>query len=200
MPVITEITPQKKKTNIFNIFVEGEFFCALSDLELANSNLHVGQEIKKSDLNQLKKQALQSKAYNRAVYFLSFRPRSHREVETYLKKLDYDQSTIDFVVSKLEKNNLLNDEQFITNWIDYRKLVKPTSKRRLEQELLAKGIDRLLIRNALESIGQTDELETIKQIVNKKLRQQKYKNPAKLTQYLLRQGFNYQDIKDVLQN
>jgi regulatory protein len=93
----------------------------------------------------------------------------------------------------------LNDEAFARAWIENRRLLKPISLRRLTQELRQKHLSNDVIEQVLAE-DETDELETLRELVAKKQLQSKYRdNELKFMQYLARQGFNYGDIKQALQ-
>jgi SOS response regulatory protein OraA/RecX len=76
-------------------------------------------------------------------------------------------------------------------------LKKGASRRKLEAELRAKGVDLQIIEKHLADSVRTDEDELQKVIAKKAGR---YSDPQKLMQYLARQGFSYDDIKTALQD
>jgi SOS response regulatory protein OraA/RecX len=64
-------------------------------------------------------------------------------------------------------------------------------------ELRQKRIDDETIQKVLDD-DQADEQEILKELINRKRRQTRYRDDQKLIAYLARQGFNYSDIKDVM--
>jgi regulatory protein len=133
----------------------------------------------------------------RVINLLSRRVRSEWELRNYLKLKDYSQEIIDSIIKKLSNKNLVNDLEFARRWIENRRLLKNVSKQRLKMELRQKRIDSEIITKVL-SEDETTELEVLQNLVERKKVQSRYKDQDKLVQYLLRQGFNYQDIKQVL--
>ena len=94
---------------------------------------------------------------------------------------------------------MLNDLGFARAWVQNRRLLRPTSKRKLQQELRAKRVADDIITQVLEE-DETEENDILKELVAKKRQQAKYKNDdLKLMQYLARQGFSYGDIKAALE-
>ena len=73
-------------------------------------------------------------------------------------------------------------------------LLKPKSDRALSAELMAKGIDRSIIDIAISDMGDDFKLNSLKEVITKKMRQLKYQDKQKLTEYLSRQGYNYSFI------
>ena len=78
-----------------------------------------------------------------------------------------------------------------------RRLFKATSLRRLTQELRQKRISDDIISRVLAD-DDTDELAVLRSMVGKKRQLSRYHDDMKLMQYLVRQGFSYDDIKTVL--
>ena len=89
MPIITRISTQNRK-NRFNVEVDGEFAFGASDVLLARENLYKGKEIGIEEIERLKQAAEEEKMYEKALHFLSYRPRSKKEVELHLKKKSKD--------------------------------------------------------------------------------------------------------------
>ncbi|HEX5455917.1 MAG TPA: RecX family transcriptional regulator, partial [Candidatus Saccharimonadales bacterium] len=78
-----------------------------------------------------------------------------------------------------------------------RRLLKPTSRRKLVLELRQKRISDEIISAVMDS-EPADEREVLKELIAKKSGQTRYQDKQKLMQYLARQGFNYSDIKSAL--
>jgi SOS response regulatory protein OraA/RecX len=73
---------------------------------------------------------------------------------------------------------------------------KGVSKRRLQQELMSKGVAAEIISNALDDV-QRDEIEDIAKIIKRKINRY---DDDKLKSYLMRQGFKYGDILLAISN
>ena len=74
------------------------------------------------------------------------------------------------------------------------------SNRAIMSELFAKGVDREVANQVLEESADS-ELARLKILIAKKQRLSRYqKDPAKLMQYLVTQGFNWQLVKQELNN
>jgi regulatory protein len=62
---------------------------------------------------------------------------------------------------------------------------------------MLKGVDRKIIDKVLNN-SMRDETDDLKKVISKKIG--KYSDEKKLIQYLMRQGFRYNDIINELQN
>lgn len=195
---ITAIKQQVKLADRYSIYVDEKYAFSLSSGELLNSGLVPGQEITEQELVGLKDRSIIDKAYNRALDLISRRLRSQWELEDYLKRKDYAPEVSIEVIKKLREHGWLYDLRFAESWVRNRRLLKATSRRRLTQELRQKRVPDAIIEQALET-DETDEREVLKDLVERKRKQSKYQDKMKLTQYLSRQGYNYDDIKNALE-
>ena len=103
-----------------------------------------------------------AKLLNKAYRFLSYRPRSVKEVEDYLlKKSSFAKASegqekqeieklIDSIINKLKEQKFLNDFEFAKWWIESRAKFKPRALKIIKLELRQKGIDKELIEQVLE--------------------------------------------------
>jgi regulatory protein len=196
---ISAIKQQVKRRDRYSIYGDGKYLFSFSESELLSSGIKIGQELDESNLNELKGKAVLDKAYDRALNLISHRMRSEWELRDYLKRKDYDEDVQEATVSRLRDRGYINDTEFAKRWVENRRLLKATSKRRLAQELRQKRISDEIINQTLEA-DETDELEVLKDLVERKRKQTKYQDDLKLMQYLARQGFSYNLIKTALHN
>lgn len=194
---ITDIKQQVKRQGRYSIYVDGKFAFGLGELALINSGISIGLELTAEELDTLRQDAHTDKAYNLALGQVARRPRSEWEMRDYLRRKDYDPELITQLVKRLYAADFLNDRDFARRWVETRRLLKQTSKRRLQQELRAKRISDDIISEVLAE-DETDEAEVLRTVVEKKRTQTRYRDNEKLMAYLLRQGYNYEDIKNAL--
>jgi regulatory protein len=194
---ITAIKQQVKRQDRYSIYVDEKYLFSFSENELINSGLKVRQELSEQELLGLKDQAVLGKAYDRTLNLVSHRPRSEWELRDYLKRKDYDEDVITQTLVRLNERGYVNDLDFAQRWVESRRLLKTTSKRRLAQELRQKRIADDIISQVLES-DETDERQVLRELIERKRKQTKYQDNLKLMQYLSRQGFSYDDIKSTL--
>lgn len=194
---ITDIKPQVKNPNRYSIFLDSKYSFSLSTDELLDQHLTVGMELDIATLKELNNTAKVDKAYMQVLNLLARRPRSVWEVEQYLEKKSIEHNTVTKIVNKLKKNELLNDTKFAESWVSNRRLLKNVSKKRLEQELYQKRISNQIISKVLSEDDVTD-FDVLQELITRKLKQTRYKDKQKLMAYLIRQGFNYNDVKRVI--
>jgi regulatory protein len=194
---ITAIKQQVKRQDRYSIYGDEKYLFSFSEAELLNSGIRIGQELDESKLEELKDKAVLDKAYDRSINLISHRFRSEWEIRDYLKRKDYEEGVQGRVIERLRERGYINDADFAKRWVENRRLLKATSRRRLAQELRQKRIEDEIIKQTLET-DETDEVEVLKELIERKRKQTKYKDDLKLMQYLARQGFSYDLIKTAL--
>lgn len=96
-------------------------------------------------------------ALDRAVGYLAARARSKREIEQKLLQAGYRPCTVDMVIYKLQRENLLDDADFARQWVESRANHK-LGRTRIAQELRRKGISSEEAEEALSAIDDEDQL------------------------------------------
>lgn len=191
---VTDIKQQQRLVGRYSIFVDGKYTFSLSEQALLEAKLNIGKELDSSQVEQLKISSGFDKLYNQLLRYIAIRQRSRWEIGNYLKLKKVEPEDQERLVSILIEKGWINDKVFAELWVSNRRQLKATNKRRLRQELLVKRVDSEIIDQVLAE-DDTDEELVIKQLVDNKRRQTRYKDDDKLMQYLSRQGFGYELIK-----
>lgn len=221
---VTKIQQQAKRSDRYSIYIDEKYSFSLSDYQLVGSGITVGKEFTQETLDTFLQESNFGKAYERALNYVMIRPRSEKEIKDYLSrtfmypkpktftdkqgKLHIKKQTVDKekvaimierVMGRLSEKGYINDITFARSWIQSRQLTKKPSKRMLAQELRAKAVSPEIIATLLQNQNH-HELNNLHELIIKKRKLTKYQDDVKLTQYLLRQGFNYDDIKSEISN
>ena len=205
MPVITKIEAQKNK-KAFNIFLDGKFAFSLNPVVLLLSHLRKNQVLTDGQIIDLTFSSDCQRYYDLAVNFISFRPRSEKEVVNYLKrKLDKEKffSLSASIVDKLKKNKFINDEYFADWFIDQRVTFKHKGKIAIKSELALKGIDPRIIEEKLAQIDDSGQLAQALALAEKR-RERFGRLPwpgvkLKLVRFLSGKGYGWEIIKGALE-
>ncbi len=205
---ITAIAIQAKNKNRVNVSVDGVYRFSLDVYQLADLGIRIGKEYTEAELVALENESIFGKVYGRALEYCLSRPHSAKEVRDYLYKKTRDQRTktgelrqgvspeiTARVFDRLVDKKYINDESFARFWVENRNVRKGTSSRKLTMELRAKGVASEIIEQALHASPRSETNELQKMIEKKRNR---YPDDQKLMQYLVRQGFSYDDVKQAL--
>lgn len=205
---ITGLSVQARDKNRVNVKIDGSYSFSLDILQVAELGVKVGAEYTADELEELKNESQYGKLYTRALEYMLVRPRSERELKDYLYRKTrptrsktgelrpgVSAALADRVYARLRDKGYIDDEKFTRFWVENRNLRKGVSKRKLESELRAKGVDATLIAGVLSASERADEDE-LQKIIQKKAH--RYADEQKLIAYLARQGFSYDDIRQAL--
>jgi len=139
---------------------------------------------------------------NRAVKLLAAKPRSAAELrERLLEKSWTNTEIVDGVIEKLKEYKFVDDRQFAGDLALSKLRQKPQGKRRLQQSLSQKKLDKEIVEAALRSaFEKMPETELIDSAIAKRLRlkgkPKTREETKKFYDHLLRQGFSFDLIME----
>jgi len=139
---------------------------------------------------------------NRAVKLLAAKPRSIRELrERLLEKSWTNAEIVDGVLEKLKGYGYLDDDQFARDVALSNLRQKPQGRRRLQQTMSRKKLDRETVDSAIEAAFEKvpeDELidVAIEKYLRLKGRPENRDQLKKFYDHLLRRGFDYSLVRE----
>lgn len=160
MAIISAIEPQKstqlKKNKRFNVFVDQKYAFSVSEENLLKFKLKSGLSLNEKEIKIITNDEFYKKILDYCINFLSFRPRTEKEVTDYIvKKISIkqdipfqqakDSQIIPEIIKRLKKYKYINDKDFIAWWIKSRNDSKQKGIRLIKLELRQKGITRELL-------------------------------------------------------
>ena len=195
MKKITDIKPQIKTPTRVNIYLDNSFYCGLELETLMKNRLKIGMEIEEERLDEIQKESEASRAFDRALNFISRSKKTRKQVKTYLAGKGYTEKTIDFVIEKMEGYAFINDGEYAEEYAAA--YSKNKGKRLIALELKQKGVSEKDMKVALENVG--DESENAAAVARKymKNKEKSRENTLKCYKYLLSKGFDYDTAKEV---
>ena len=143
-----------------------------------------------------------TRTMNRAVKLLAAKPRSIRELrERLLEKLWTNDEIVDRVIEKLKEYKYLDDEQFARDTALSKLRQKPQGKRRLQQTMSQKKLDKDVVATAIaDAFEKMPEEDMIDLAITKRLRlkgkPETREDTKKFYDHLLRQGFGFDLIRE----
>lgn len=187
---ITSLRFQKRNKDRVNVYIDDQFAFGLAAIEAVR--LRVGQTLSDDDIARLRVRDKVEQAYERALNFLSYRPRSETEVRRNLRKKDVEDEVAEVVVERLTRAGLLDDGEFARYWVENRLQFNPRGARALRHELRGKGVSNSVIADALADL---DEEVAARQVAETGARRLNHLEPRdfrrKLGAYMARRGFSY---------
>jgi regulatory protein len=162
-----------------------------------------GMEVDERKLAEIMSASYKRRAYERALYLLDYRDYSYIEM---LEKLEqnYPEGVCRETVDRLASCGLINDRRYAENLAEKYCQAKKYGLYRARQEIMRHGVDRELADEVLEPYEE-GIYERIKAVIEKKYAQILLENPdrknkVRVTGALVRLGYGYDDIKEVLED
>lgn len=204
--------PQKKNPKRVNIFIDGEFAFGISRESKIINKLKIQDSLSDIRIQNLIFNDQVERLLGKAIKFLSYRPRSEKEIrDNLLQKLKLTdkaeeekknfEKSIEEVIKKIKKIGQIDDREFAKWWVDQRTRFKKMSPRIIKSELWKKGIDKELIDEILTE-SNIDQYSLALEAAKKKLSSykslDKVEFKTKMSRFLASRGFSWEGIKKVV--
>lgn len=197
--LITKIIRKKTKRPLYSVYVDGAYGFDVSDEVLAKFGLAVGERLDDKKVEQIVTSEAMYRAQQIAINYISYRPRSSKEVIDHLKKKSFSAELAKTVTQQLQKKNLIDDIAFAQMFVRDRLKRKPIGSARLRQQLLMKGIAPNIIERVLHDLVNDDDQQRAAELLAAKrlshaagsyARLDPAKRKRRMFEYLLRRGFS----------
>ncbi len=214
MAIISAVEPQKstqlKKNKRFNVFIDQKYAFSVSEENLLKFKLKSGLSLDEKEIKNITNDEFLKKILDNCINFLSFRPRTEKEVTDFIiKKISIKQEIpfnqakesqiIPQIIKKLKKYKYINDPEFVTWWIKSRNESKQKGIRLIKLELRQKGIAKELLDQIVSNDSAQSAL-ALKALEKKKTKWQRTdpnQLKTKVLYYLGSRGFDMDTIKRV---
>jgi regulatory protein len=124
-----------------------------------------------------------------------YQDRCHKEIEAKLEEFTLIEEAKNQIILHLLEHDFLNEERFSKSFARGKFTIKKWGRQRIVRELKLREISAYNIKSALKEIDEEDYLQTIQTIAEKRNQIIKevdyYKRKKKLTDFLIRKGYEY---------
>jgi regulatory protein len=200
---ITAIERQRKRPDRVNVYLDGAFGFAVAEEVALLAGLKRGQILAAADVAALLDRETDRRAYETALNFLSYRPRSESEVRRALADKDHPPERIEAVLKRLRDARLVDDAAFARYWVENRDAFSPRGERALRAELRQKGVSDEVVAEVLidsAEVAESREESRAVEAGRKKARQlrglERQVFRQRLGGFLARRGFGYDEIRE----
>ena len=144
---------------------------------------------------------MNEKAYNYAIKYLK-NIKTKKDVYDYLIRKGFSDEETSEVCDYIEEVGLVDDDLYVKFFVEDSFRIKNKGARKIVYELKQRGIDDDKIEEAIEEASDM-EYEALKEAYKRKLEATKsetdpYKRKNKIIRFLISRGFDYSDIKDIV--
>ena len=195
--IITAIEPRRKSLSA--IFIDGEYALKLDTETVLSQRIKAGIEIDDDRLLELIKLSDAKRAKEKALWLISYRSHSKKELRDKISRT-CDRQSAEKAVERMEELGLVNDRDYAERCAQTLIFTKHMSKRGAAMELRRKGIESEIIDEVLDDI-EVDEREQIQAVIERKypkIDDEKIRRRAVAA--LQRLGYGWDDIKAVIES
>ncbi|HEM3696328.1 TPA: recombination regulator RecX [Streptococcus suis] len=191
------ITKIEKKKRLYLLEVEGQEKTYITEDTIVRFMLSKDKEITEEEFQAVRDFAQFSYGKNLALYYISFKQRTKKEVLDYLAKYEISGAPAQKIVANLEEDKWIDDKGYVEAYIRQNGLSGDKGPAMLRQKLMAKGVSKSLIDGGL---AEADFSDLADKVAEKLLRKYQNKLPLralqdKLVQGLVAKGFSYELAK-----
>ena len=194
---ISQITPTDE-TGKRQIYVDGELFAALPADVVMSLDLHTGDEYDEAAAEALVLRIESLRALQKAYTFLSYNAHSRKKLTEKLQKAGFSEGACELAMERLEQLGLIDDAALAARWAAVMLTSKRWGRRRANEELYKRGIDR---DTAEAALADYDDGAALYWQLEHKYGKKDLSDPKerqRVTAGLVRLGFSFEAIRNAL--
>ena len=138
----------------------------------------------------------------KAANYCAYQERCHQEVKQKLKEWGLRENEALDVMHQLIEQQYLNEERFAQAFAGGKFRTKQWGRVKIKLELKLREVSDYCIKSALQEIDESDYLQTLQNLLDKKWAETKAPNVlnkrAKVARYVVSKGFEQQLVWEVL--
>ncbi len=186
------------KADKIHIYIDDEYRMTVDGTFWYSEKWHNLEDIDEEELAALENAVNSRRAFLNGMNLLSRRAHGKKELINKLAQKHSREASED-AVQKLEELGLIDDEKFAEALADELLRRKKYAPRRIEAELIMKGIDRQIAEDTVNSLDK-DDFNRIILLLNSKYKNylSDEKGLRRAQNGLFRMGYSYSDIRKAL--
>jgi regulatory protein len=203
MRTVTAIEPYSGHR--YKVYLDGEFAFLLYRKELSDYRITENGILEEETCRQILEELLPLRAKKRSLKLLEMKSYTERQLRDKLRDGLYPPSVIDEAIAYVKSYHYIDDYAFACQYIEYHK--ENRSRRKLEEALTRKGIDRgCLARAMTDAYDSLQEGQQLELTQARRLLEKKHYTPdtadmkerQKMYTFLMRRGISSDIIRKVL--
>ena len=167
--------------------------------EARQFSLEEDMELPEEQYRQILYDIIGKRAIKRAMHLLEQQERTEHQLREKLMQSAYPAEAVEEAISYVKSYHYLDDMRYARTFIQFHQ--EERSRKRLEMDLLRRGVPKDIIAKSIEEEFSSDEKRQIRRLLEKKhfspdLADQK--EIRKMYGFLMRRGFKGSDIASVM--
>ena len=202
MPIVTEINPQKRKKDRYNIYLDGEYAGSLNAEMLVLGGIKMNKEISSTKFKEILKQDNDKYAFDLALKAIAAKRRTVFETRSYLLDREIDEASVDHAINKVLEYGYLNDLEYAKEFVSYYINAEKYGRLTIAYKLKTKGIEESIIHTAITAFSEDIERSIAQKHYDKLT--VKYQNlspferKGKISRALAAKGFGFEIINSIV--
>jgi regulatory protein len=201
--IVTRISEQKRRPNRRNIYLDGKFAFGCNLNVVAKFRLRDGMNLSAEQVANIQQGEVRQECFDQAIKILQRRLHSRAELQRKLARHEYGEQVIGGVLDDLARMGYVDDERFAKTKALAAAQHKQHGRRRAFVDVIKAGVKGNVAGKAVEDVyDATDTIGLAKQLALKHAPRLRKLEPLvarrRLVGMLQRRGFNYDDIRPVI--
>jgi regulatory protein len=203
MPVITQISEQKRRPNRRSVHLDGAFAFGCNLNVVAKFRLREGMTLSDEQVRQIQLGEVKQECFDGALKYLGSRLHSRSELRKKLMRREFGDAVVDAVLDDLARLGYLDDERFAKTKALSAAQHKHHGRRRAFMELIKAGVTGETADKAVGDVfAEHDSTAVARGLAQKLAARLRKLDPTvarrRLVGMLQRRGFDYESIKPVI--
>lgn len=194
-----EIEEIKKNKDKYTIVIDSKKLNVTED-DILKFDLFIGKELNEAEYLDLIDSIQYNMLLSKTLKYITYQPRSKKEIDVYFKKCDVNEKIKDKVLNILIEYKYINDDELAESIYEYEKNIKKKGPKAIKQKLLLKGVSKEKIMELISLYDEKMESENIEYIVDKEVKKnQRFpikKRKRIILDKLIRDGFSQDLVYD----
>lgn len=174
------------------------------DEVILNNNLLFKKSLSEELINKIEEENKGLDNYYKVINFISRKMRCKKEINDFLDNLNVNNNEKVIILSKLEKNKLINDKEYARAYVQDKMLLSSDGPNKIKNDLQANNISNDIIDNCMLEIDESDIFNKLVKLITKKINTNSNKSEYALKQKIIYDmkilGYDEYMINDVLDN
>ena len=197
MAIITKVEVQKKDKNRVNLYIDEEFYCGLDLDTCVKYGLKKDLELSDEKLKIVIFDAQKNDAFNKSVNYLGSALKTKKQLRDYLKKKEFSEEIIEYVIEKMVEYRYLDDAHFVDSY--YKTYKNKYGNNKMKYNLISKGVSKTIVEEYFDNLEE-DNSEVLYNLALKKLgnKEKTRENLDKVYRFLVSRGFDFDEVTSVI--
>ena len=192
--VITSKLTKRRYLVVIKTPKKEEEFLVSEDL-MVEFRLVKGKELDKEQFLVFKEAFTRDELYQKVLHYALYKQRCSYDIITFLEKKNIPEESHEYYLNKLKKSRILDDKNYIDNFIHESFTYKLFGPDKISYELSKKHLPKGLYQPILDSLSNKEVKENAYQLLQKKLKSIKkgsYKKALQdIKQFIINKGYHF---------